>query len=742
MSHQQTPDIEKLSAYLTADELYSIEKLLHRKANIFELNMFAAMWSEHISYKSSTRWIEDLPSEGENVIVPACMENAGVFDLDEDIACVIKMESHNHPTAINPGEAAVGVGNVFRDLMAMGATPVAALNILRFGDLKQKEVRDSLQKVIKALGSYSNNFGVPVIGGEILFNESYTSNPLVNYLAIGLVKKKQIIKASFRKKGDRVVLIGSKTSGTGVHGAGFASTPFSGGMKNLIPETQLADPHAGRILADCLEELNNEGVIRGMQDIGAGGVLCAASEMAFRGKTGVEINIEDIPLITPDLEPIIILLSQSQEQMLITVAEKDLEKLTSITEKWELTSANIGKVTDKGSIVIKHHKEELASLPVSSLVRGGGAPVYIRNLKDPERKIVNVSADEVPFPGNLKELAKNMIRHPNIASRKYIYEQFDTMAGMSNVGSFFFTDAGVLSIPGSERFLAVSVDGNSRYVRREPRKGAMIAVAEAARNIVCTGGRPVAMADGLNFGDPADLHVYFDFVESVKGIHHMAQQMNIPVLAGNVSFNNLTRHQDGTSSVQPTPVIGIIGLVDTKEALTSIGFRSKGDMIYLIGRSSNDLSGSEYLAAMHLIDDTASPEFDIDHELKLQTIIMELIQQRLLTSAHDVSIGGLFVSLVECCLPNTLGFDITSPAEVREDAFLFGESQSRIVVSVSEDNETDFLDFMIEKKFPFSALGHVTKQELRIDDRSFGFITDYARDFENALEEILESKED
>ncbi|MDF1570191.1 MAG: phosphoribosylformylglycinamidine synthase subunit PurL [Bacteroidales bacterium] len=731
--HQQ-----QISAFLTSDERYSIDTLLGRKPNDFELNMFAAMWSEHISYKSSVRWIEDLPVKGPNILVQAGDENAGVIDIDGDLACVIKMESHNHPTAVNPGEAAVGVGNIHRDLVAMGARPVAQLNILRFGDLRDPKIRESVKSVVRALGSYSNSFGVPVVGGEILFDDSYAYNPLLNLMAVGLVKKDRIITASFKKKGDQVVLIGRKTSGSGVHGAGFASTPFSGNTKHLVPETQLADPHSGKILCDSLMEMNEAGLISAMQDVGAGGVLCAASEMAFRGSRGVRIDVDSIPVMREDLDPIDILLSQSQEQMLISISPGNLARLREIAGKWEIMHATIGEVTDDGKLVVVQDEDKLCDLPVASLVRGGGAPVYIRDMKDPGRKVVKVSADEVPFPGRLKEVARTMIVHPNIASRRDIYEQFDTMAGLSNMGAFFPSDAGVLSIPGSKKLIALSVDGNSRYVRREPRKGTMIAVAEAARNIVCSGGKPVALANGLNFGDPGDLRVYHDFTESVKGIRLISEKMQVPVIAGNVSLNNVTRRDQTSVSVQPTPVIGMVGIIENQEDMTSISFRSKGDMIYMLGRSSNDLSGSEYLAAIHLVEETAAPEFDLDYEMQLQQIMQTLIRDGLVRSAHDVSLGGLFVALVECCLPNNLGFDITSPAEVRTDAFLFGESQSRIVVSVSENAETAFLDFMIEQKFPLSALGHVTKQELRIDDSSFGFITDYARDFENALGKLME----
>lgn len=728
---------EQVKAFLTSDEIYSIEKLLHRKPNEFELNMFAAMWSEHISYKSSIKWIEELPVKGKDIRIPAKEENAGVIDIDDKLSCVIKMESHNHPTAVNPGEAAVGVGNIIRDLISMGARPVAQLNILRFGDLNDPGIRRSVNEVVKALGSYSNNFGIPVVGGEILFDDSYSFNPLLNLMAVGLVEKDRIITSSLKKKDDILLLIGRQTSGSGVHGAGFASSPFSRKMQHLIPETQLADPHAGKILCDCILEMNENRLIASMQDVGAGGVLCAASEMAFRGNKGVELHLEAIPVMRDDLDAIEILLSQSQEQMLISVSPVRLKRLNEIAEKWEIQCCEIGRVNDKGTITVNYNSELLADLPVSTLVRGGGAPVYIRNMKSPERKVIRVSAEDVPAPGDMKKLAKEIIQHPNVASRKYIYEQFDTMAGLSNLSSFFSSDAGILNIPDSPKLIALSVDGNSRYVKMEPRKGTMIAVVEAARNIVCSGGKPVALANGLNFGNPSDLEVYHDFAESIKGIKQVAEKMNIPVLAGNVSFNNLTRNNNGIVSVQPTPIIGMIGIVDEQSDLMQVSFRSKGDMIYILGRSDNDISGSEYLATRHLVDSTAAPEFDLDSEIHLQGIISELIRNKYIISAHDVSLGGLFVALVECCLSGNLGFDITSPAEVRLDAFLFGESQSRVIVSVPSSVETEFLDYMIEQKFPFSALGHVTKQELRIDDISYGFITDYAHDFENALEKIL-----
>ncbi len=727
---------ERALSYLSKDEVYSITEMLGREPTPFELNMFAAMWSEHISYKSSIKWLEEIPLEGKSVRVKAGDENAGVIHINDELACVVKMESHNHPIAIDPRQGAVGVGNVNRDLISMGAEPVGQLNILRFGNPSQKPIREMVHAVVSALGSYSNNFGVPVVGGEILFDKSYNLNPLVNILGIGIVHKDKLILASFSAAGQEVVLLGKKTSGQGVHGAGFASRAIRS-QGDMVPASQVADPAGGKILMDCIMELNSQGLIGGMQDIGAGGVLCAAAEMADRGKMGVDIQLDKIPLQRAEIDALGILLSQTQEQMLLSVEKENLALVEQIARRMELDCVSVGKVCKEEKIRIYEGKKLHGDLPVSLLVRGGGAPVYIRDMRPREKKARSVSAEEVPMPGNLKEIARKMVALPNIASRRWIYEQFDTMAGLANLSSGYPSDAGIIKVHGYDLALAMSVDGNSRYGRLEARKGAMISVAEASRNIICSGGKPLALADCLNYGDPSDPFVYSDFAESVKGISEVCRKMEIPVVAGNVSFNNMTQKGDEVMSIIPTPVVGMVGILNSIEDVMTVNFRKKGDVIFIIGRSDNDISSSEYLSVVHLVNESAAPQFDLDYEIRLQKVVQELIGKKLVSSAHDVSLGGLFVTLVECALPGGLGFDVTSPAEIRGDAFLFGESQSRVVVSVSSELETEFLDFMMDSGLHFSALGHVTKEELRIDDVSFGFIADYARDFENSLERIL-----
>jgi len=737
MKNEDSALQKRAMSYLTQDEAYSITSMLKRDPNPFELNMFAAMWSEHISYKSSVKWLEGMPVNGDGVHVRAGEENAGVILVGDGLACVIKMESHNHPVAVDARQGAVGVGNVIRDLITMGARPVGQLNILRFGKPDNPETREMVKAVISALGSYSNNIGIPVVGGEVLFDQSYNFNPLMNLMGIGLVPADKLIRASFDGKGQVAVLLGKKTSGKGVHGAGFASGGISR-KGQIVPSSQVADPALGKILMDCVLELNERGLIRGMQDIGAGGVLCAASEMAARGKSGISIDLDNIPLQDEEIDPLGILLSQTQEQMLLAVSAGDLEKVREVAGIFELECTSIGSARGDRLISVTSQKEVLGELPVDLLVRGGGAPVYIRDMKSRGKPVRSVSAEDVPVPGNLKDIARRMVSLPNIASRKWIYEQFDTMAGLTNLGSAYASDAGIIKIPEHNSALAVSVDGNPRYGKLEPRKGAMISVAEAARNIICSGGKPLALANCLNYGDPSDPYVYNDFAESVRGITEACRKMEIPVVAGNVSFYNLTHDGEDIASVVPTPVVGMVGMLENHEDAMTVNFRKKGDMIFLIGRSDNDISSSEYLAFAHMINESAAPKFDLGYEIRMQKVVRELISRRLVSSAHDVSLGGLFITLVECALPGGLGFDITSPAEIRGDAFLFGESQSRVVVSVSLEQETEFLDYMMDSGMHFSALGHVTKEELRVDDGSFGFIADFARDFEHALERLLE----
>jgi phosphoribosylformylglycinamidine synthase II len=736
MDQNETQLRERALSYLTQDEAYSIGKMLKREPNAFELNMFAAMWSEHISYKSSVKWLEGMPVKGDRVFIAAGEENAGAILIDDQLACVVKMESHNHPIAVDPRQGAVGVGNVIRDLITMGSEPVGLLNILRFGPPDTKEAKDLVNAVIAALGSYSNNIGIPVLGGEILFDDSFNFNPLANFMGIGIVPVEKLIRAAFTGTDQLAVLLGKKTTGKGVHGAGFASRGIERSGQ-IVPSSQVADPALGKILMDCVHELNQQGLIMGMQDIGAGGVLCAASEMAARGKKGIDLRLDRIPLQEERIDDLGVLLSQTQEQMLLAVSEKDLGRVREIAEKWELQCQPIGEATGNERIRIFQRQELLGDLPVQLLVRGGGAPVYIRDIKSRGRSVRSVSAEDVPVPGNLKDIARKMVSMHNIASRKWIYQQFDTMSGLSNLGSAYASDAGIIKVRDRRIALAVSVDGNSRYGKLEARVGAMISVAEAARNIICSGGKPVALANCLNYGDPSDPFVYHDFAESVKGISEVCRKMNIPVLAGNVSFHNLTHNGEDITSVIPTPVVGMVGILEDHEQVMTVNFRKKGDMIFLIGKSDNDISSSEYLSFAHMINESAAPVFDLDYEIRLQGVVSQLIKKRLVSSAHEVSLGGLFINLVECALPQGLGFDITSPAEIRGDAFLFGESQSRVVVSVSAEQETEFLDFMMDSAVHFSALGHVTKEELRIDDVSFGFIADYARDFEHALERIL-----
>lgn len=725
---------------LTPEEFEMIKEILGRTPNYTELSIYAVMWSEHASYKNSIKWLKTLPREGKNLLVGAGEENAGLVDIGNGLACAFKIESHNHPCAIEPYQgAATGVGGINRDIFTMGARPVAQLNSLRFGDLSLDRTRWLIKGVVKGIGDYGNSFGVPVVGGEVYFEDCYNTNPLVNAMSAGIVRQGEVISAVARGKGNPVYIVGSSTGKDGIHGATFASADITEDSANDIPSIQVGDPFMEKLLLEATLELNHTGAVIGMQDMGAAGIICSTSEMSARGRVGMKINLGAVPLRQQNIEAWEILLSESQERMLVVVEKGKEKAVEEIFEKWDLNCKIIGEVIEEDRLLFYMGKKLVADIPVSTLVLGGGAPVYDREYREPSwyRELQAFSIDNVPEPEQLKEAAGALLRHPNIASKRWVYEQYDTMVRTNNMSTNFPSDAGVVNIKGTNTALALTTDCNSRYVYADPRIGTMIAVSEAARNVVCSGAEPVAITNCLNFGNPYNPEVYWQFVEAVKGMGEACRKFDTPVTGGNVSFYNQASMGNTTEPVYPTPVIGMLGVVRDKNHMMTISFMEKGDMIYLIGESRNDIASSQYLYTVHGIRVSPPPYFDLEEEYKVQQAVKGLISGNLIRSAHDVSDGGLFISLVESSLPNDLGFDITSPAEIRKDAFLFGESQSRIVVSVTSSRETEFIDYMMETGVPCTALGHVTKGELRIDDISFGFISDIKKTYLTALETIL-----
>jgi phosphoribosylformylglycinamidine synthase len=722
------------------EELDAIKEIMGRMPNFTELNIYSAMWSEHASYKNSIKWIKTLPRKGDHLLAEAGSENAGLVDLGDGLACAFKIESHNHPCAVEPYQgAATGVGGINRDIFTMGARPVAQLNSLRFGMPDEEHSKRLMRGVVKGIGDYGNCFGVPVVGGEVAFDECYRINPLVNAMSVGLVEIGNTISATAAGVGNPVYIIGSLTGKDGIHGTTFASADITEDSADDIPSIQVGDPFMEKLLLEASLELRDSGALVGMQDMGAAGIICSTSEMSERGRCGMKIDLNKVPLRQKNMEAWEILLSESQERMLAVVEKGKEHTVEAIFEKWDLECAIIGEVIADDKLLFYYAGELVAEVPAASLALGGGAPQYDREYVEPAniKEYAKFNIKSIAEPASLKDVALFLAGHPNIASKRWVYEQYDSMIRTVNMSTNIPSDAAVVSIKGSTKALALTVDCNSRYVKANPQIGAMIAVSEAARNVVCSGGEPCAITNCLNFGNPYNPEIYWQFVETIKGMGEACNKFGTPVTGGNVSFYNQSEIGGKTEAVFPTPTIGMLGILEDKKYQTSLSFRDKGDMIYLVGCSYNDISSSEYLYAYHKIKESPTPYFDLDEEYKVQQLIKALIRASLIHSAHDVSDGGLFIALLESSMPESFGFDITSDAEVRTDAFLFGEAQSRVVVSVSASREAAFIDFVSRYNVPISTLGHVTKSEIRVDDTSFGFISDFKKLYDSALENII-----
>ncbi len=724
---------------LNKEEFNRIIEILGRTPNFTELSIFSVMWSEHASYKNSIKWLKTLPREGSQLLVEAGEENAGLVDIGNNMACAFKIESHNHPSAVEPYQgAATGVGGINRDIFTMGARPIAQLNSLRFGDIKLDKTKWLLKGVVKGIADYGNAFGVPVVAGETFFDESYNTNPLVNAMSVGILEKGKMISAISKGEGNPVYIVGSSTGKDGIHGATFASADLNENSADDLPSVQVGDPFQEKLLLEATLELAKTDAIVGMQDMGAAGIICSTSEMSEKGNSGMKIYLDKVPLRQQNMEPFEILLSESQERMLVVVKKGKEKIVEDIFDKWDLNCEIIGEVTNNDRLEFYMHNKLVADVPASVLVLGGGAPVYEREYKEPEyyKEYQKFNINDISIPEDLKQVALELIHNPNIASKKWIVEQYDTMVGTRNIETNFPSDAGIVNLKDTDKALSLTVDCNARYVKADPEIGTSIAVAEAARNIVCSGGKPLAITNCLNFGNPYNPEAFWQFVGAIKGMSAACKKFNTPVTGGNVSFYNQTQIQGKTEPVLPTPTIGMLGL-NEKQNKMSMAFKIKGSMIFLIGESKDDISSSEYLNTIHKIKESPAPYFNIDEEYRVQNVVSKLIKEGLVCSAHDVSDGGLFITLLESAIINDLGFDITSDAEIRIDSFLFGEAQGRIVVSVLPKNEDKFIDFMIKEKVPFSTLGHVTKNQIRVDDESFGFIKDLKKEYFTALEKLI-----
>jgi len=721
---------------LLPEEFEKIKEILGRTPNFVELSIYSVMWSEHC-YKNSITWLKTLPKEGPHMLAKAGEENAGLVDIGDGLGCAFKIESHNHPSALEPYQgAATGVGGINRDIFTMGARPIAGLNSLRFGDIKLEKTKWLMKGIVKGIGDYGNAFGIPTVGGEVFFDDCYNTNPLVNAMSAGIVKAGETVSATSYGVGNPVYIVGSATGKDGIHGAAFASKDITEDSAKDLPAVQVGDPFQEKLLLEASLEVIKTGAVIGMQDMGAAGITCSTSEMSAKGEHGMDIWLDNVPTRQSNMLPWEILLSESQERMLIVVEKGKEKAVEAVFEKWDLNCEIIGVVTDTKRLKYFVKGELVADVPAESLVLGGGAPVYKREYKEPayfaESKKFKI--ENIEEPKNLKAVAEFLIAHPNIASKQWVYNQYDSMVGIANMSTNAPSDAAIVNIKGTDKAIALKIDCNSRYVNADPETGCAIAVAESARNIICSGGEPSAITNCLNFGNPYNPEVYWQFVGSIKGMSKACIKFSTPVTGGNVSFYNQSSYE---GPVFPTPTIGMLGLLKDKATRMTLNFKNEGDSIYLIGNSKNDISSSEYLYSFHKIKNSPAPAFNLDEEFEVQQAIKELIKNKVIQSAHDCADGGLFITLLESAITQGLGFDISSDDDVRKDAFLFGEAQSRVIVSVKKDDEDKFIDLMMASNAEFQYLGDVKGKEMVIDGESFGTIAQAKVVFDNALGELL-----
>jgi len=723
---------------LTEEEFELIKQKLGRVPNFNELCAFSAMWSEHCSYKNSIKWLKTLPREGGKMLVKAGEENAGLMDIGDGLGVVFKIESHNHPSAIEPFQgAATGVGGIHRDIFTMGARPIAALNSLRFGNLEEDKTQHLLSGVVHGIGHYGNCFGVPTVGGEIYFDQSYHTNPLVNAMSVGIVSTGATVSATASGKGNPVLFVGSATGKDGIGGASFASADITEESAQDLPAVQVGDPFQEKKLLEACLEVIQTGAVVGMQDMGAAGIICSTAEMSAKGQSGMRIDLDKVPTRQKNMKAWELLLSESQERMLMVV-EKGKESLVKkVFDKWDLPCSVIGEVTDDGLLNFYVQGQLEASIPAYELVLGGGAPQYDRAYKEPAYfgEIKKNNPAPIPEPTDLKTIGAEIIQLPTIASKRWVYNQYDSMVGTVNASTNAPSDASVVAVKGTRKALAVTTDCNSRYVFADPYKGAMIAVSEAARNIVCSGGMPLGVTNCLNFGNPYDPEVYYQFVHAIKGMGDACRKFNTPVTGGNVSFYN----QNPDGPVNPTPTIGMVGLLEDAKNRMTMDLKEEGDVLYLLGHSQNDINCSEYLHSILDVRYSPAPHFDLEEEYALQRKLSEAISKKMIRSAHDVSEGGLFVTLCESGFNRELGFSVMISNGYRKDAWLFGEAQSRVLVSVELNKVSEFERFL--GNFPFEKIGVVSSGEIVIDGDFWGTIDWWKDKYDTAIENYLSKEE-
>lgn len=733
---------------LLETEYEKILNILGRPPTYTELGIFSVMWSEHCSYKNSILELKKLPRSGGRLLVGAGEENAGLVDIGDGLAVAFKIESHNHPSAVEPYQgAATGVGGILRDIFTMGARPVAALNSLRFGLIESgNEITDQRSKflfrnVVKGIGGYGNCFGVPTIGGEVYFDDCYHDNPLVNAMAVGIVKHGETSTATASGTGNPVFIVGSSTGKDGIHGATFASEEISEESESKRPNVQVGDPFTEKLLLEATLEAIKAGIVEGIQDMGAAGITCSTSEMSAKGNCGMKIDLNKVPLRDKNMTAYEIMLSESQERMLVVVKRGNEDKAIDIFEKWDLNCVMIGEVIDEPNIKVFHNGEEVANIPAHELVLGGGAPVYVRDRKEPDyisdRRAFDFAI--LKEPTDLNETLLRLLSSPNIASKKWVYTQYDSQVG-TNTSILPGGDASVIRLKGTNKALAMKVDCNSKYVYLNPHRGGMIAVCESARNVACTGATPLAITNCLNFGNPYNPEVYFQFSEAVRGIGDACKILETPVTGGNVSFYN----QSKDYAVYPTPTIGMIGLLEDADNSVTSYFKNAGDTVILIGDLKNYPGGSEYLSRIHGLIEGDAPEIDPVSEKRLIEILVSLAGKQLIRSAHDISDGGIAVALAECCFTGNdskLGCEITLEDDgSRADFQLFSESQGCAIVSAEQSKVADILKICSDIGLNASIIGKTIEEKFMINNVINMNVKEMEIAYQSAMEMIMENQ--
>jgi phosphoribosylformylglycinamidine synthase len=738
--------IESLPTVVTAkklgllpEEYDRIQEILGRKPNFTELSIFSVMWSEHCSYKNSIVWLKTLPKDSPRMLAKAGEENAGLVDLGDGLGCAFKIESHNHPSALEPYQgAATGVGGINRDIFTMGARPIAQLNSLRFGNIDLAKTKWLVKGVVKGIGDYGNAFGIPTVGGEVQFDDCYNVNPLVNAFSAGILKVGTQASAISYGVGNGVFIVGSATGKDGIGGASFASEDITSKSSEKLPAVQVGDPFQEKLLLEASLEIIEAGCVIGIQDMGAAGIICSTSEMSAKGEHGMIIDLSKVPTRQANMKPFEILLSESQERMLIVVEKGREAEAKKIFDKWDLNCEQIGTVTDTKRLEFYQDGVLVADVPADDLVLGGGAPVYHREYKEPAyfqefKKFDINSVQDIPA-AELPKAFDFLMNHPNIASKKWVAEQYDSSIGRANRNTNAPSDAGVVKVHGSDKSIVITVDCNSRYVNADPEEGCAMAVAEAARNIVCSGGLPVAITNCLNFGNPYVPEVYWQFVGAIKGMKKACEAFETPVTGGNVSFYNQSSDE---GPVFPTPTIGMLGILEKAENKMTLDFKAEGDLVYLVGESVNDIASSEFLYSYRKVKASPAPHFDLPTEQLVQKGISELIEAKLIQSAHDVSDGGVLVTLAESAFPRGLGFDVKSDAGIRQDAMWFGEAQSRVIVSVAPTKKAAFEAHLTGLGVKSSQLGTVKGTDMVVDGQVVSSLAKASGSYFTALETAL-----